>query len=110
MEFPAHFYSHPLKTADAGRVVELVNAHARFIDSTEEQESVDSILSTWALPDFDLDRDALLLVDNRNSSDAAYADLVDIKHPYVRKYAYAKLHPDYSNDKVGGLHCRERLK
>ena len=97
MELPAHLDAHPLTVGDAGRVADLCNAYESFIGSSE-QENADSVLATWTLPDFDLNQDAHLLVDKRSGREAAYADIVDIKHPYVRKYAYAKLHPDYRHD------------
>jgi mycothiol synthase len=97
MVFPAHLHAHALTTADAGRVVDLCNAYARFIDGADE-DSIESVCAEWAVPDFDPAQDALLLVDSRSGRDVAYADIYDIKHPYVRKYAYAKLHPDYFND------------
>ena len=97
MTIPSHFHPHPLTNADVGRVVELCNTYAGHFDN-RDRESVDSIRATWAMHDFAITQDALLLVDSRSGRDAAYADIIDVKHPYVRKFAYTSLHPDYIDD------------
>ncbi len=91
---------------DAAAVAGLLNVVA-MAETGMLQTTVEQVRQNWRAADFDLSRDAWVLV-NRQGAIIGYAELWN-QHPHVTPYVWIRVHPDYAGGSLEGhlLHLAE---
>lgn len=96
---PEGYTIRRLDLIDAGPVAEMINAHS-FATLGVPNTSAEENAAYWQVPGFDIDRDALLVVD-ADGKPAAYADVSDSNDPHVHIFTYGVVHPQHAGRGLG---------
>lgn len=82
----------PFSLDDAQTVVDLLNAHSKFVLGYEDCDLNEMILD-WTSPGIDLAKD-IRVVEDQHGKIIGYIDVWDTSKPHVTKYVWGVLHPD----------------
>lgn len=98
---PEGFSVRPPRLEDAQAVADLINAQSQAVIGAKVT-SLDDNLSYWNIPTLDIEKDTLLVIDEKGLP-AAYADVYDVSDPHVHIYSCGFVRPDLFGRGLGGL-------
>jgi GNAT superfamily N-acetyltransferase len=82
----------PFSLDDAQTVVDLINAHSKFVWGYEDCDLNEMIID-WTSPGIDIAKD-IRVVEDQHGKIIGYIDVWDTTKPHVTKYVWGVLHPD----------------